>query len=219
MKLRYRIAVRVIYMVWKVLFGLKISGQENIPKKGGVIIAPNHLSNFDPPLVGVAVWFRECYFFSKKDIFVINKFYSWIMAQFNALPVTSEKPEKKALTYFCNLLNNGLAIVFFPEGTRSKAGHILNFNSGVGWLAMKCKVPIIPVLIKNTNTSLLKQFLRKTRVYIKFGNPITKEEICAIGIGKEARESIVKELRVRLENLRLSVERGFIPRILRRFED
>ena len=126
------------------------------------------------------------------------------MTQFNALPVTSEKPEKKALTYFCNLLNNGIAIVFFPEGTRSKAGHILNFNLGVGWLAMKCKVPIIPVLIRNTNTPLLKQFIRKTRVYIKFGTPITKEEIDAFATTsgrKEARESIVKELRVRIDKL------------------
>lgn len=172
MKLRYRIGTKVIYWVWRVMFGFKVKGREHIPPNGGIIIAANHLSNYDPPLIGAGVWSRECYFFAKRELFVINRFYTWLIRAFNAYPVDTERPSKEMLKYTMNLLNKGLGIIFFPEGTRSKTGNFLRFNPGVGWFALKCGVPIIPTLIKGANTPLVTQIIRKNRVYVKFGPPI-----------------------------------------------
>ena len=192
------------------MFGFKVDGRENIPKDGGVIIAPNHLSNFDPPLVGAGVWFRECYFFAKRWLFVVNKFYAWLLRAFNAYEVDTENPSKKMLKYTQELLNKGLAVMFFPEGTRSKevspqVGHFLKFNPGIGWLALKCGVPIVPTLVSGTNTPLIKQFTRKSKVYIKFGTPITKEYLSKFKPGKESRELIAQEVAHRIKELYESI--------------
>ena len=201
MKLRYRIGTRVIYWVWRVLFGLQIEGRENIPKNGGMIVASNHLSNFDPPLVGTAVWGRECYFFSKKEIFAISKFYSWIMKTFNAFEVDTEKP-KRELQYTQNLLNGGLGLILFPEGTRSLKKHLLDFNPGIGWIALSSQVPIVPTAIKGTNTSLVSQFFRKNRVCVKFGEPVTTNGLKA---NKENRELITQKVERRIKELYESI--------------
>jgi 1-acyl-sn-glycerol-3-phosphate acyltransferase len=201
MKLRYRIGMIIIYSLWKVLFGFRVKGRENIPDTGGLIIAPNHLSNFDPPLVGTAVWKRECFFLSKKDIFIINKFYSYAMEKFNAYPITIKKPTKSELKQIKTLVDKKLALIMFPEGTRSKVGHFVEFNEGVAWLALQCKAPIVPTLIANTNTPLVSQLIRKKRVVIKFGPPITVDFYSQFKDPHEARAEVTKELRRRIEQL------------------
>lgn len=201
MKLRYRLGTILIYWVWKLLFGIRIEGRDNIPDKGGVIIAPNHLSNFDPPLLGTAVWKRECYFLSKKDLFTINKFYSYIMITYNAHPINVQKPSKSDLQYAKKLVNKGLALIMFPEGTRSKVGHFVEFNEGVAWLALQCKVPIVPTLATKTNTPLISQLIRKNRVVIKFGAPITPVFYSQFTDSHQARRVITQELKSRVEKL------------------
>lgn len=91
--------------------------------------------------------------------------------------------------------------MFFPEGTRSFAGHFVKFNPGVGWLAIKCGTPVVPVCIKGTNTPLLRQLIRKERVYVKFGPPITKEYIGKLKPDKRGREQLVQEIKHRIEKL------------------
>ncbi|MBI4722162.1 MAG: 1-acyl-sn-glycerol-3-phosphate acyltransferase [Candidatus Stahlbacteria bacterium] len=198
MKLRYRIGSRIIYWVWKVLFGFKVEGRENIPNTGGIIIAANHLSNYDPPLIGAAVWCRECYFFSKNEIFAVNKFYSWVMKAFNAYPINTKKPSKENLKYIETLLDKGLGLLFFPEGTRSRTGNFLKFNPGIGWFALRTSVPIVPTFIKGTNTSLISQLVRQNRVYVKFGTPILANKF---KVNKEGRELFTQEVECKVREL------------------
>lgn len=206
MKLRYRVGTRVIYLVWKILFGFRVEGRENIPDNGGIIIASNHLSSYDPPLIGTAVWSRECYFFAKRELFIINKFYSCLIRAFNAYPVDTRKPDIKALKQTKSLLGRGLGIIFFPEGTRSKTGQFLDFNPGVGWLAIKCNVPIVPTLIKGTNTPLISQLFRKHRVYVKFGVPILGSGYWILDTGKGMSDSY--SMRTRAELITRAVEKS-----------
>ncbi len=163
-----------LFLVFYKIFGLRIEGADNVPEKGGVIIAPNHRSNYDPPLVGCCIGNRPVTFLSKKGLF-INKFVSWVLRSVHAVPVDTENPGIKSMRFFVNLLNEGRAVMMFPEGSRSKTNQFLPAQPGVGYLSIKTKVPVLPVLITGTHESMLKHFLRQTPLSVKFGAPIYPE--------------------------------------------
>ncbi len=156
------------------IFGLKIEGVNNVPANGGVIIASNHRSNYDPPLVGSCIGFRFITFLAKKELF-INKAVSWVLRSVCAIPVNTENPGIKSMRTFVNLLKENKAIIMFPEGSRSKTNEFLPGQPGVGYLSIKAKAPVIPVLITGTHESMLKHFLRQTPLSVKFGSPIYPE--------------------------------------------
>jgi 1-acyl-sn-glycerol-3-phosphate acyltransferase len=162
---------RVLFYLFYKIFGLRIEGVENIPKKGGVVIAPNHRSNYDPPLVGCCVTSRPVYFLAKKGLF-INKIVSWVLRSVCAIPVDTDNPDVKTLRIFVSLLKNGKAVMLFPEGSRSKTNEFLPPRPGVGYLSIKTGVPVVPVLIAGTHESMLNHFLRKTPLTLKFGSPL-----------------------------------------------
>jgi 1-acyl-sn-glycerol-3-phosphate acyltransferase len=156
------------------IFGLKIEGADNVPKEGGVIIAPNHRSNYDPPLIGCCIGSRHVTFLAKKGLF-INKAVSWVLRSVHAVPVDTENPGIKSMRFFVNLLKEKKALIMFPEGSRSKTNKFLPTQPGVGYLSIKTKVPVIPVLITGTHESMLKHFLRQTPLSVKFGKPVYPE--------------------------------------------
>jgi 1-acyl-sn-glycerol-3-phosphate acyltransferase len=156
------------------IFGLKIEGADNVPKKGGVIVAPNHRSNYDPPLVGCCIASRPVVFLAKKGLFV-NKTVSWVLRSVHAVPVDTGSPGINTMRFFVNLLKKGKALIMFPEGSRSKTNKFLPAQPGVGYLSIKTKVPVVPVLITGTHESMLKHLLRQTPLSVKFGEPIYPE--------------------------------------------
>lgn len=172
MKLRYRIASRVINFIWRLFFGLRVHNRENISQSGGIIVAPNHLTNYDPPLVGAAIWKREAFFFAKEELFIINPFYSWLLKYFNAYKVSRTGIDKEAIRHTEKLLQKGLCVIMFPEGTRSLKGVLLNAKPGVGYIAARTNVPVIPAYIHGVNSPLILQFLRRVRPVVIFGEPI-----------------------------------------------
>jgi 1-acyl-sn-glycerol-3-phosphate acyltransferase len=140
----------------KELFNGKIYGQENIPRSGPFIVAPNHLSHLDPPFVGAAFRKRELMFLARKTLFKPG-FWNWLLSHINVIPVDKENSAdisaiKKALA----LLKNGFGIVIFPEGTRSLDGNFGPAQPGIGFLACKSQVPVIPVRIFGTYEILKK---------------------------------------------------------------
>lgn len=172
--LQYRIGRFLIYLIFKILFGLKIEGVSNIPEKGPVIIAPNHRSNYDPPLAGCCVDKREIYYFAKKDLFV-TKPYAWLLKSVNVIPVDVKTPGIGSLRKFVSLLKKGKAVMLFPEGTRSKTNEYLKAQPGVGFLSIRTKAPIVPTLIEGTHESMLGHFFRISPLRVTFGDPIYPE--------------------------------------------
>jgi 1-acyl-sn-glycerol-3-phosphate acyltransferase len=166
----YKAGRLLFYFFFKVL-GLQIEGAENVPEKGGVIIAPNHRSNYDPPLVGCCIASRPVFFLAKKGLF-INRLVSWILNTVHAIPVDTENPGIKTTRIFVELLKKGKAVIIFPEGSRSKTNEFLLPRPGVGYLSIRNNVPVVPVLITGTHESMLNHFLRKTPFTLKFGRPI-----------------------------------------------
>ncbi|MDR2371829.1 MAG: 1-acyl-sn-glycerol-3-phosphate acyltransferase [Puniceicoccales bacterium] len=140
----------------KELFNGKIYGQENIPRSGPFIVAPNHLSHLDPPLVGAAFRKRELMFLARKTLFKPG-FWNWLLSHINVIPVDKENAAdisaiKKTLTF----LKNGFGVAIFPEGTRSLDGNFGPAQPGIGFLACKSQVPVIPVRVFGTYEILKK---------------------------------------------------------------
>lgn len=164
----------ILNIVAKVLIGIKIYGRSKIPKKGGVIIAPNHTSFWDPPLIGLAS-LREVFYLAKEGLFKENKFFAWLIRTYNAIPLKREVGGISAIKKATELLKKGLCICIFPEGTRSKTGELLPFKKGVALLAMKTGVPVVPAYIMGARDGFLNWMLRKKKIAIAFGDPIYPE--------------------------------------------
>lgn len=147
------------------LYRCKSEGQENIPKDTGVIMAPNHMSFFDPPLTGCFMK-RDLYFMGKQELFSVP-ILGFLIKRTNAFPVKRGMQDVAAFRNVFALLENKKALLMFPEGTRSKDGKLGKARAGVGMVACNAQVPIIPVKITNTNN--MKKF---KQLKIKYGKPI-----------------------------------------------
>jgi 1-acyl-sn-glycerol-3-phosphate acyltransferase len=152
-------------IMFKLFYRWHIEGTENIPKMGGAIIAPNHMSFFDPPLTGSAMK-RPLYFMAKKELFDVPVF-GWTIRQTNAFPVKRGVQDMSAMRYAFSLLEKGRLLLMFPEGSRSKGGNLGKARAGAGMVACNAQVPLIPVKLENTN-----MMLKFKRIKIKYGKPI-----------------------------------------------
>lgn len=143
----YEMARGLVSAIFHIHFNIKIVGEENIPaEKGGYIIACNHVSNNDPPMVGVV--FKGKYTFMAKEELFRNPIFAWIIRKLGAFPVKRGSKDMSVLKNAIDSLNYGRIFVIFPEGTRSKTGELGRPKSGVSLIAAQAKVPVVPVFIK-----------------------------------------------------------------------
>ncbi|MFA7073682.1 MAG: lysophospholipid acyltransferase family protein [Endomicrobiaceae bacterium] len=157
-----RFLFKVMFLV---LYRCKSEGQENIPENRGVIIAPNHMSFFDPPLTGCFMK-KDLYFMAKQELFSVP-ILGFLIKRTNAFPVKRGMQDMSAFRNAFTLLENQKALLMFPEGTRSKDGKIGKARAGAGMVACNAQVPVIPVKITNTNN--MKRF---KQIKIKYGKPV-----------------------------------------------
>ncbi|MCL2484687.1 MAG: 1-acyl-sn-glycerol-3-phosphate acyltransferase [Endomicrobia bacterium] len=169
--LLYTVIVRCFRIMFALFYRWEIYGTENIPADSGAIIAPNHISWFDPPLSGSAMK-RPLHFMAKKELFDIPVFSS-IIRRTNAFPVKRGVQDMAAMRNAFAVLERGSLLLMFPEGTRSKTGQIGKARAGAGMVACNAHVPLIPTKIENTNT-----MLKFKKIKIKFGKPIYPPENC-----------------------------------------
>jgi 1-acyl-sn-glycerol-3-phosphate acyltransferase len=163
--LLYILGYWLVWLTAKLLFRFRIEGKRNIPK-GGTIIAPNHVSYWDPPLVGASVSGYEVYFMAKRELFRFPIF-GMVLKMIHTFPIDREKQDISAFRTALRLLNGGKTLVVFPEGGRGKERRLKPPLPGVAWLAHKTKLPVVPTLIVNTYRA--KAF---PKVTVRFGSPI-----------------------------------------------
>jgi len=185
--------------ILKALFRLEVKGRENIPDKGGVILASNHASYLDPIVVATASP-RQLYFLAKEDLFKV-KFLSWVVRRLNALPVLREKVQIATTRKSIEILKKGEILLLFPEGTRTATGEISEGKRGVGLIAKSTGVPVIPVLIEGSGEALPKdkRWISSHKVWVTFGRPLYPETIKVKGKKKEIYQTtsdrIMEEIR------------------------
>jgi 1-acyl-sn-glycerol-3-phosphate acyltransferase len=183
MGLLYRFTALLIRSICIINGGLEVKGRENIPAKGGVIIAANHISYLDPPVIG-AVLPRKATFMARKGLFEIPVL-KWIVKR-TAIPVDRERPRPSTIKEAVRRLNNGELLVVFPEGRRSETGELLEAKRGIGMIATLSKVPVVPTLITGADKALPvdAKWLKRAKISIIFGKPVyyssttEKKEYC-----------------------------------------
>jgi 1-acyl-sn-glycerol-3-phosphate acyltransferase len=199
----YRWAWRILNLSLKMLFGYRIEHAERVPRQGAVIVASNHISLADPPVVGAAIP-REMYYLGKKELFS-NRFLGAVVRAFNTVPVHRGRPDRAALRRITQLLEQGQGVLLFPEGTRGPGDRLLPGKAGTGKLAMEAGVDIIPVAVSGSNR-LRECLFRKNRITVRFGPPIDAGWIQQQGQNKEAYRRIVDEVMRRIASLQRSAE-------------
>jgi 1-acyl-sn-glycerol-3-phosphate acyltransferase len=185
-----------------VLFRPRISGRENIPRTGGFILASNHISYYDPPLVGS--WQRrELYFFAKKELFR-NKLFGAIITATNSLPVARGTIDRQALKLAIGVIRAGFGLTIFPEGTRSHTDQFLKPKPGIGIIARGAGCPVVPAYIHGSN-KLSDCFRRRERMSITYGEPLSAEWIVSQEEGKSGYFAIASAVMDRIARLRSQV--------------
>jgi 1-acyl-sn-glycerol-3-phosphate acyltransferase len=132
-------------IIAKTVFSYHAFGRENIIEDGPAIMAANHQSYLDPPLVGITCR-KELYFLARKTLFE-KKLLGPLISRVNALPVDLSRGDLTAVRTIINLLKDGHRTVIFPEGTRSVDGKIQPARPGIGMIIAKTLVPVVPMRI------------------------------------------------------------------------
>ncbi|MFB9325252.1 lysophospholipid acyltransferase family protein [Paenibacillus aurantiacus] len=157
----YVVARGLLRMFYAVVFRFKAVGLENIPAEGPVVLCSNHISNFDPPTVGIKVP-RKVHYMAKAELFNIPLFGPLIRG-LGAFPVKRGGVSKDAIRSAIALLENGGVMGIFPEGSRKSPAGM--GKKGAAMIAMRSKATVIPVAVIGS----YKPF---RRMVIRYGKPI-----------------------------------------------
>ncbi len=161
----YKISVLLSLLIFKYFFSLEVEGRDCVPKEGSFILASNHLSNLDPPLLA-SVCPRQISFVAKKELFK-NIFFKFYLKAVGAVPVERKKISIKTMRSLINTLKVKPLLVF-PEGSRGVG--LNQVYSGIGFLCRKGNVPVIAAKISGTDKILPpgKAFPKREKVKVVF---------------------------------------------------
>lgn len=173
----YFIVRNFLKLFFKIVMGFKVYGVENVPKKGGFILAGNHVSHLDPPALASACP-RVLHFMARHTLFN-NRVLGWIIGSCNSFPVRRGEVDLGAIKEAVRRLKNGKVLLIFPEGTRSQNGEIQAAQPGVGYLSLMAGVPILPAYVKGTDEAMPRgtRKIKSVRVSVYFGNMVEPQKL------------------------------------------
>ena len=158
---------------------------KNLPKKGGAIVICNHTTIFDPVLM---IWLlpRTIHFLAKSSLFN-TKLKKWFFKGLKAIPVNRNGNDVASVVECIDILKLGGLIGIYPEGTRSKTGRMLPFEKGVAFIALRSKMPVIPV-------GTTKRYKIFQRPKIIMGEPMTFPQYYDKRMSADAIRDVTKTL-------------------------
>jgi 1-acyl-sn-glycerol-3-phosphate acyltransferase len=173
MGLSYQIGKNSFKLLFHTWFHGSVHHAENVPSSGGFILASNHASFLDPPMVGQAVKQEIC-FLARKSLFrypVAGQ----ILRSWKAIPVDRDEVDVAGMRAILNALKAGNGVMIFPEGTRTNDGNLQPARPGVGFLVAKAGVPVVPARIWGSFEAMGrgKSWPRPHKLIVTFGKPIT----------------------------------------------
>jgi 1-acyl-sn-glycerol-3-phosphate acyltransferase len=175
----YRIVRTVLSVLFRVIYRPRVIGLDNIPARGPVILASNHLSFVDSMVIPMVVP-RRVAFLAKSDYFtgsgVKGTLSRWWFNGFGMVPVDRDdsRAAQASLDKALEILGEGGAFGIYPEGTRSRDGRLYRGRTGVAFLAMTSRVPVVPVALAGTEKlqPVGTTLPRIAKVTVQFGAPI-----------------------------------------------
>lgn len=192
----YNIAKCICWIIFKLIFRLKVTGQEDIPQDGPFIIVANHSSLLDPVILGVSVR-PKVIFVAAAYLFKIG-WLGYMLRKFNSIPVQREN-DIEAIKQSLKILKRGGVLGIFPEGGIDRQKNNLPVRAGAAYLATKIGVPIVPIRIKGADKALPRgaKFIRSlNKIEVEIKKPI----FCSRQTNKDKEiirnkvESYIKEI-------------------------
>lgn len=156
------VAIALFYIVNHV----RLKGRYNVPRQGGFILATNHLSWTDIPLIAMHLH-RKVVYMAKEEYF--NSKMTWLVRFMGSFPVKRGEGDRQALRTAEEQLKKGNILGIFPEGTRSRSRTMAQAHAGMGMIALRTGVPVVPVAIYGSENAL-KKF--RSPITISYGKPI-----------------------------------------------
>jgi len=183
----------------KTFFSYRVIGAENMIEEGPCIIAANHCSFFDPPLVGVACQ-RAIHYLARKSLL------EWpvlgpIFPELNVIPVDQKNADRSALMGAIRVVKNGGAVLIFPEGTRSPDGKLQPAQPGIGMIVAKTGAPVVPVRISGSYEVFNRDMKlpKRGNISVEVGRPLRLLRTHSAGeepreLYKQSSEAIVQAI-------------------------
>ena len=192
-------------------------GGENVPRKGAVIVAPLHVSHLDPEAVACGTN-RRMRFMAKEELFH-KKLFGWFIRSLGAFPVKRGEGDTESIRKAIQLLNEGEAVLIFPEGTRGNGEEVQPVSPGIAMIAKRTGAPIMPVGVIGTHKSWPRgqKKIKRAKILVAYGKPFTYEEIASEPNERENRKIFAEELRKRIAQL--CTENGMPLRIAQKAEE
>jgi 1-acyl-sn-glycerol-3-phosphate acyltransferase len=167
----YRFCRFLFRVYFRIYHRGRVYNADRLPDEGAFILAGNHVSFLDPPFFGLACK-REAFYMARDTLFR-NPMANWILRSWNCVPISRERGDIGAMRTVLRMLGEGKAVLMFPEGTRSQDGQLQEPRAGIGMIAARANVPIVPMRIFGTEHALPKgaSLPRPAKVEIAFGEP------------------------------------------------
>jgi 1-acyl-sn-glycerol-3-phosphate acyltransferase len=178
---------------------IQLIGIENVPTSGGVLFVANHQSNFDIPIL-IAHVPRDKGFIAKLELLKVPSFGRW-MKYIGCVFIDRKDPRQslKDINDAAERLKSGHSLVIFPEGTRSADGTVAPFRAGGLKLALKAKVPVVPVTISGSKNIMPKgtSLIKSASVKVIISPPLVPDEFTKMDstqISEKVRNIIISNL-------------------------
>ncbi|MBS0196649.1 MAG: 1-acyl-sn-glycerol-3-phosphate acyltransferase [Planctomycetes bacterium] len=202
----YEFACVVFRAVSRMCFKARVHFPERVPATGPLLLAANHQSFLDPPLIGIRLRQRHLTFIARSGLFKSPAFAA-VISWLNALPIREDASDAGAIKETIARLQGGSAVLIFPEGSRCDDGAIGPFKRGVALLMKKARCPVVPVAIEGAfdawPNSRKRPRFTGCRVEVMYGAPISHEELM-----KDGPDAALARLALEIDSMRMQLRRG-----------
>lgn len=213
----YRLGWVFFRTLYKTYFRARMCNAERVPSSGPVIIASNHASFLDPPLVGSCL--RRSVSYLARDTLFRYPGVGWLLRKWESVPVDREGGGAAGLRAILDRLLAGGGIILFPEGTRTRSGKLQLARSGIGLVVIKSTAPVVPVRVFGTYEAFGKHvpFPLPRQLTVKFGLPMdfaalrAEAKNCSKVRLKEIYQQVANEIMAAIAKLLPCEDKAEVP--------
>ena len=193
----------------RMLFRLRVFGEEHIPTAGGVLIAANHASYLDIPILGCSVR-RRIWFLGRQDLF--SGIVGALLRHMGWIPIRRDRVDRRGFDEAAQRLKAGQVVVIYPEGGRSTDGTLQSGKPGLGILLETAKCPVLPALLQGTYDVLPPgaKWIRLRPITVTFGKPMDFSATLE-GANEETKKAVYQRISQEIMDRIADLREGHAP--------